>query len=131
MRVGLPPSFLPCPIHVSESEPVPVLGRQNGIVRGVGAPQVDAPVAGVTPTADARPPGGSIWASRGTFRPDGGFPVLAALRDLREDRVADRDDAGVTLENISAPGEEGNACLQPGNILACFKLLQELVVRLP
>ena len=48
MRVGLPPSVLPPAVPISEGEPVPVLPCQDRVVRGVRAPQMDAPVAGVT-----------------------------------------------------------------------------------
>ena len=42
------------------------------------------------------------------------FPVPHGAGDLREDRAADRDDASVTLEDISAPGEERRGGLMSG-----------------
>ena len=42
------PSFLPPAVPISEGERVPVLPCQDRVVRGVRAPQMDAPVAGVT-----------------------------------------------------------------------------------
>ena len=43
-----------------ERQTPPVCGGQDRVVRGVGAPQVDVPVAGVTAAGDARPPGDRV-----------------------------------------------------------------------
>ena len=47
----------PPPPRGHERQPPPGLRCQNGVVRGVGAPQVDAPIARVASAGNARPPG--------------------------------------------------------------------------